>query len=122
MPSELLQLPLILLDWSDWVDWTSILHSPKILPRSAGVYEVRRLGEKELLHIGMASNLHDRVRSGLVRGAFPHSTGERIRKAENCSSLQVRWAATDRPAASEEELKRRYASENDGRLPLYCKR
>jgi hypothetical protein len=52
-----------------------------------------------------------RIRQALVKGAAKHSSGIRIRQQEDVSGLVVRWAVTDRPAAAEEELHRRYRQE-----------
>jgi len=63
-----------------------------------------------------------RVKQGLVKGKIPHSTGKRMRDdGLDFSKVVVRWAATDRPSAAEEELHRRHVREFE-RLPKYVKR
>lgn len=53
-----------------------------------------------------------RVKQGLVRGKVPHSTGERMRAdGLDFSKIVVRWAATDRPSAAEEEMHKRHETE-----------
>ena len=77
-----------------------------------GVYEVKyadRDGD-ERLYIGKAADLRMRVRQGLVKGKLPHLGGKNIRDTEHVSRLVVRWAATNRPAAAEEELHQAYRS------------
>ena len=86
------------------------------MPTDPGCYEVRRDGAEVRLTIGRAANLRSRVKQGLVKGKFPHSTGTRIRAKEDVSKLLVRWAVTKRPAVVEEELHLRHREEY-GRLP-----
>jgi hypothetical protein len=87
---------------------------------SPGVYEVKYADHDgdARLHIGRAANLRMRIRQGLVKGATPHSTGRRIHQLEDVSQLVIRWAATERPGAAEEELHRLYRLAH-GRLPKY---
>lgn len=59
-----------------------------------------------------------RIKQGLVKGKVPHSAGKRIRAQEDLSRLVVRWAVTDRPAAVEEELHKKYKAKF-GELPKY---
>jgi hypothetical protein len=61
-----------------------------------------------------------RVQQGLVRGNVPHSAGDRIRKEEDLTEVELRWAETDRPAAVEEELHRQYIDEH-GHLPKHTR-
>lgn len=104
------------LAWSNWVSWNSVnalVHEGgvKIPSRKSGVYEVRIRGEEDKRqHIGRASDLRGRVRQGLVRGKRPHTAGDRLREKgkEFLAQLEIRWAETDRPAAVEEELHKRY--------------
>jgi hypothetical protein len=123
---ERIEIPPIDLAWSVWTPWTSIALDARggggvAIPNAApGVYEVRQADTEERLTIGRASNLRFRIRQCLVKGIAPHSTGDQIRAAENLSGLLVRWAATDRPAAVEEELHRRHV-ESFGRLPRYTR-
>jgi hypothetical protein len=124
MEVEMIVIPAIYLGWSDWVAWDSL----KVDARSGagvripngfpGVYEVKYLDETVRLTIGKASNLRFRVKQGLVKGKSPHSAGKDIRANEDTSRLVVRWAETDRPAATEEELHRRHRA-SFGTLPKY---
>jgi hypothetical protein len=115
---QALQIGTIELHWSNWTPWAKV--EGKAVPHAPGVYEVRRVGEEGglALTIGKASDLHQRVLRSLIRGQYPHSAGERIRREEAPSILIVRWAETDRPAAAEEELHRLHLMEF-GRLPIY---
>jgi len=109
----------ITLNWSEWTPGDEVDKAD--IPNAPGVYEVKYEGSSEKrLTIGKASNLRMRVKHGLVKGSVPHSTGERIREKEDTSKLLVRWAMTDRPAAAEEELLRRYF-EKFNELPKYAK-
>lgn len=121
-----LEIGTITLDWCDWVPWAELSADNRggagvAIPNGApGVYEVRHGGNDgaERLYIGRASDLRLRVRQGLVKGKLPHSGGRRIRESEDVSRLVVRWAATGRPAAAEEELHRAYQA-RFGHLPTY---
>jgi hypothetical protein len=122
--SQLLEIPLIPLQWSVWHPWDGIGRDARgdrgvrVPNRTAGVYEVIRQGERERLVIGKAADLRMRVRQALVKGKTRHSAGAKTREKEDTSRLLVRWAVTDRPAAAEEELHRRHIAEF-GRLPRY---
>jgi len=123
---ELMSIPRITLDWTEWIAWEEIKLDARheggvIVPnRVSGVYEVRHEDDEERLSIGRASDLRMRIKQGLVRGKVPHSTGDKIRSKEDISRIVIRWAATDRPAAVEEELHRRHV-EQFGRLPKHTK-
>ncbi len=118
-----LTIPPITLDWSSWFSWNDLQRSTAIVARQAGVYEVKdRDGSEEAmrLHIGKAGNkqtLQSRVYS-MVHGSS-HSTGERILAREVIDNLVVRWATTDRPSATEEELHILYRQQHGGKLPTY---
>jgi hypothetical protein len=124
-----LEIGTIILDWSPWIPWRDVLFDNRggagvsIPNHVPGVYEVRYADHKaaERLHIGKTSNLRMRIRQGLVKGAVPHSTGERIRQEEDVSRLVIPWAVAERPGAAEEELHRLYRQEF-GRLPKYTLR
>lgn len=123
--SEEISLAPIRLEWSDWCPWENLevgartSDAAAVPPRSPGVYEVLDTALNEFLTIGKASDLRMRVQQALVRGQAPHSVGERIRKDyPDCSTLVVRWAITDRPAAAEEALHARH-KERTGSLPRY---
>ncbi len=118
--------PITLL-WSDWHTWDRLTIDARTNanaitpPSSSGVYEARLQGQDERLTIGKAANLRRRVKQGLVKGKSPHSAGKDIRALEDTSRILIRWAETDRPAAVEEDLHRRY-KEVFGRLPKYTDR
>jgi hypothetical protein len=120
--TDTIQLPLIALTWSEWTTWDDLKSDTgnrgAKIPSVPGIYEVKYADTHERLTIGRTSNLRQRIRGGLVNGTSPHSTGEKIRKYENTSQLVIRWAKTDRPAASEEEYHMRYKAQF-GQLPKY---
>ncbi len=124
MNKETIQIPPITLDWSDWVSWNSLKVDSRsgqgvIVPNKvSGVYDVRYVGAEERLTIGKASDLRFRIKQGLVKGKAKHSAGTRIRANEDTSRIEVRWATTDRPAAAEEDLHKRYQAKF-GELPKY---
>ncbi len=125
MKRKLIEIPPIPLEWSDWFLWNDLrvdarrggIKLPNEIP---GVYEVKHRDAEERLTIGRASDLRMRIRQGLVKGKIPHSAGKRIRAEEDTSKMVVRWAVTDRPAAVEEELHKRYLN-RFGQLPKYVK-
>jgi hypothetical protein len=122
-----IEIPAIILNWSNWYTWLKFQHdarsNPDIItpPNAAGVYEARLADTDERLTIGKASNLRMRVKQGLVKGKVPHSSGKDIRGNEDLSKIIIRWAITDRPAAIEEELHKRHI-ELFGKLPKYTDR
>jgi hypothetical protein len=126
MVEEIVNIPPIELTWSEWIPWNDFKIDARYgggvqVPNGkAGVYEVKCIDSEERLTIGKASNLRMRIKQGLVKGKVPHSAGERIRKKEDISKIVVRWAITDRQAAVEEELHKRYQAKW-GRLPKYTK-
>lgn len=120
-----LEIPPIELNWSDWIEWERFERDARSDPKAAnvpaesGVYEVRRSGERERLHIGRAAKLRARIKQGLVKNRS-HSTAKRIHPGEDVYDLEIRWAVCDRPSVAEEELHRRYEREW-GRMPLYTR-
>ena len=114
MKEESINIPPIILKWSDWVSWGDLIidargeDGVKVPNHEPGVYEVRYKNSEERLTIGKASDLRMRIKQGLVKGKAKHSSGSKIRTNEDVSRLVVRWAITNRPAAVEEELHRRY--------------
>jgi len=126
MEREIIIIPPIVLEWSEWFAWDDLKidarHSGgvKVPNREAGVYEARYADTEKRLAIARASNLRMRIKQGLVKGETPHSTGKRIRDNEEISRIVVRWAITERPAAVEEELHRRHQA-RFGQLPQYTK-
>lgn len=124
MASEKITLPPIVLEWSEWAAWNDLLvdsrsgEGVRVPNHVSGVYEARHKDSEERLTIGKASDLRMRIKQGLVKGKTPHSSGKRIREQENVSAIVVRWAVTDRPAAVEEELHKRYRAKF-GKWPKY---
>ncbi len=127
MDIQHIEIPPITLKWSEWTAWSRFKRDARSdqnavrLPNSSGVYEAKLIGHDEYLTIGRTSNLRMRVKQGLVKGKTPHSSGKKIRKEEDTSTIIIRWAATERPAAVEEELHKRYI-EIFGQLPRYTQR
>ena len=136
MDREVIDIPKIILEWSDWIDWQDIKADKRlkankdkeIPPESAGVYEVKYKNDEERLYIGRSrGGLRQRVREELVKG-FKGSDGKPVHPAwqpitssEDVSKIVVRWAITDRPAAVEEDLHMKYR-ERFGKLPKHVKR
>lgn len=126
MENEIIEIPRINLEWSDWYNWNSLIEDArsggiKIPNYMSGVYEVKYVDAEERLTIGRASNLRMRIRQGLLKGKSAHSSGKNIRSNEDIAKIVIRWAETDRPAAAEEELHRRYRKKFEC-LPKYTKR
>jgi len=123
METEVIEVPRIMLEWSDWVPWDALKIGArsggvKVPNKKPGVYEVKYRDAEERLTVGKASDLRMRIKQGLVKGKTPHSAGEKIRENEHTSNIVVRWAITDRPAAVEEELHKKHLS-RFGKLPKY---
>jgi hypothetical protein len=124
---SLIKIPLIVLQWSNWIEWNRMLLDARIdpsgvsIPEKSGMYEAKLVNIEERLTIGKASNLRMRIKQGLVKGKVPHSSGKDIRYFENTSKILIRWAITDRPSAVEEELHKQYYSFY-GKLPKYTDR
>jgi excinuclease UvrABC nuclease subunit len=127
MRREEINIPPIVLEWSEWIPWDDLRIDARsegglrVPNRTPGVYEARFAESEERLTIGKAANLRQRIKQGLVKGKARHSAGKKIRASEDVSAIVVRWAVTDRPAAVEEELHRRHRAKF-GRLPTYTKR
>ncbi len=127
METQRLEIPAIVLNWTPWYAWDQIASASMskngaAISSGPGVYEVaNNSGSPLRLTVGKAVNLDRRIREQLVLGRGKHSTGTRIRAAEDPSKLVVRWAETDRPCAAEEELHIRYRAQYKC-LPLYTKR
>jgi hypothetical protein len=124
MEREVIKIPTIVLEWSQWVTWEDLRidarggQGIRVPNRKSGVYEARCKLTEERLTIGKASDLRMRVKQGLVKGKIPHSSGKKIRDNENVSRIVVRWAVTERPAAAEEALHRKY-HKRFSRFPKY---
>ncbi len=121
---ETISIPPIMLKWSGWVSWNDLIVDARggggvrVPNQVPGVYEVKYKDGEERLTIGKASDLRMRIKQGLVKGKSKHSSGSKIRLNEEVSKLVVKWAITDRPAAVEEELHRKYKTKF-GKLPKY---
>lgn len=124
MEDEVITIPPVKLRWSDWTLWADLkidaryAGGVRVPSGVAGVYEVKYEDTEERLTIGRASDLRMRIKQALVKGKVPHSSGKRIRAQEDLARVVVRWAVTDRPAATEEELHNKYEVKF-GRLPKY---
>lgn len=124
MEDEVITIAPIRLRWSDWIPWDDLKidarygGGTRVPSGISGVYEVKYAGADERLTIGKASDLRMRIKQALVKGKVPHSAGKRIRAQEDLSRIVVRWAVTDRPAAAEEELHKKYEA-MFGKLPRY---
>jgi len=125
MEIEMVKIPPIQLEWSDWIPWNDLEVDErrggiKVPNRIPGVYGVKYRDAEERLTIGKAADLRMRVKQGLVKGKTPHSAGNEIRTKEDVSKIVVRWAITNRPAAVEEEMHKRHLN-RFGKLPKYVK-
>jgi hypothetical protein len=124
---EVLELPPIILNWSYLWDWDEIAYGTDddedvdLPPSEPGVYRVVGGRGVGTLCIGRAANLRQRICSALIAGKLPHTAGCKIRENEDLSTVRIAWAVTDRPAAAEEELHRRYV-ERLGHWPKYTQR
>jgi hypothetical protein len=125
METKVIDIPKIVLNWSDWVPWTELEEGAlskagvRIPNRVPGVYEVRYLDSEERLTIGKTSNLRMRLRRGLIEGKSPHSAGKRIRENEETERLEIRWAESEWPSAAEEALHKEYRKKHNDRLPKH---
>ncbi len=124
MERETINIPAIMLEWSNWYRWDEFKVDARsgggvLVPNKApGVYEAKRFDSDNRLTIGKASDLRLRIKQGLVKGKVPQSAGKRIRANEDTSKIVIRWATTDRPSAAEEELHRKH-QEMFGAFPVY---
>jgi hypothetical protein len=124
MDIEVISIKELTLKWSEWVPWEALkLHALKpggitVPNHVSGVYEAKLVDCEKRLTIGKAADLRMRVRQGLVKGKTKHSSGKDIRAHEDMSQVVVRWAETDRPAAAEEALHKRYKA-RFGEMPKY---
>lgn len=67
METQIISIPTIQLEWSDWNNWITLLEDAcsggiRIPNKRPGVYEVRLKNHKERLTIGKASDLRWRIR------------------------------------------------------------
>jgi hypothetical protein len=127
MNIQKIKIPQIKLYWSEWITWYKLKVDARsnregvTPPNKPGVYEARHSYQKECLTIGATNNLRYRIKQGLVKGKVPHSSGKEIRRKENTKTIVVRWAETDRPFATEEDLHKKYKKRFDS-LPKHTKR
>ena len=123
MEVQIIEIPTVHLEWSEWYNWKEIEMSVRNgginIPSLKGVYEVKTRDTDEILTIGKASNLRNRIKRGLVQGKSSHSSGIKIRKHEDTERIQIRWALTNIPSAVEENLHHKYREQNSGNLPRY---
>ena len=121
---EVIQIPEIILNWSDWYKFEDVRKNVKEgginVPNMPGVYKI--MDENgEIIHIGRTSNLRQRVKQGFVKGKSSHSTRERIIKDNiNLNELKIQWAITDYPNTVEEFLHKKFKKKY-GKLPKYTK-
>ncbi|MBU1101950.1 MAG: hypothetical protein KKA84_16255 [Bacteroidetes bacterium] len=124
MNQQEINIPKIILEWSEWYSWKEfLLDARKIesavkVPNKKGVYEVINETNNEMLTIGKAGNLRMRVKQGLVKGKVAHSSGKKINISEDTAHIKIRWAITDRPSAVEEELHQQFIKIHK-KLPKY---
>jgi hypothetical protein len=127
MDVQYIEIPTIILDWSNLYTWSKFQRDARsdpdsiTLPNAAGVYKPKLVGTEERLTIGKASNLRMRVKQGLVKSKVPHSSGDDFRSHEDLLKIVIRWAITDGPSEAEEELHSKHI-EAFGRLPKYTDR
>ena len=121
---EIIKFPEIKLKWSKLYDFNdiekNIKNSGVNVPAVPGVYKV--IDEKgEILHIGKASNLRNRIKQAFVKGNSPHSTRKRmLDNGIDLKKLKIQWAVTDYPSSVEEYLHKKY-KEKFGKLPKFTK-
>lgn len=115
---EMIKIPPIQLEWSDWIPWSDLVEGRVEPPNRPGVYKVKYKDAEELLFTGESSNLRRRIKY-LTRGRF--SIGKKICSEEDVSRIVLGWAVTNRPAAVEEELRLNHLN-RFGRLPKYTRR
>jgi len=125
MEKEIINIGSIVLEWSDWFSWSelksdAISGGVRVPNYKPGVYEVKYRDSEKRLTIGKASDLRRRIKEHLLRDKGEHSAGKEIRAKENISKIVIRWAVTDRPAAVEEELHKKY-QDKFGKLPKHTK-
>jgi len=112
--THVLDIPPIVLDWSEWVSWNALTADTEpegeiAVPHEPGVYEVKYQEEGKRLTIGQGSDLDRRVRQQLVRGSGKHSTRDRMEKAHvDFSRVVVRWAVTNWQVVAEAVLHRQH--------------
>ncbi len=117
---EIIKIPEIVLNWSKLYSFEDIKNRGVNIPNQSGVYKV--LDENnEILHIGRASNLRNRIKQGFIKGKIPHSTRKRmLEDGIDFKKLKIQWALTSWPNSAEEYLHKQFKEEK-GKLPKYTK-
>jgi excinuclease UvrABC nuclease subunit len=127
METKTIRIPVIKLRWSDWFPWERFKLDARRDPSSVtppsepGVYEARLVDKEDRLTIGKTGNLRKRIKQELVKGKGKHSTRKRLAAEEDTNSIVIRWATTDRPSATEEELHKQHIARFGG-LPKHTER
>jgi len=126
LAKEVINIPPIVLEWSDWIPWDDLKADARYggvkVPNGVpGVYEAKYGDSDERLTIGETGDLRRRIKEHLVRGKGRSTSGEGIRAQEDVSKIVVRWVITDRRAVAQAALHERHV-ERFGRLPKYVKR
>lgn len=126
---KIIKIPTINLNWSEWYKWNNLKLDTRLKEnkgiikpdKKSGVYEAKYHDKEQRLHIGKTTtNLKTRI--DYMIKASAHSTGERMKKKNiDFSKVIVRWAITDRPSDTEEELHKKYVQKY-GKLPEYVKK
>ena len=113
----------VALNWNAWVPWSRLEpsaheHAEVCPPESAGVYELKYIGQEVRLAIGAAHNLRLGLQEALVQGRQPHPVGRRIQEHEDTTRLEIRWAENERPSETQEDLYVGHLA-RFGQLPKY---
>ena len=122
--NEIIKIPEITLEWSEIYSYDEIKKHVRDggvnIPKRSGVYKI--LDENgEILHIGRASNLRNRIKQGFVKGKTLHSTRKRmLENGVDFKKLKIQWALTDWPNSVEEYLHKKFKEEK-GKLPKFTK-
>jgi hypothetical protein len=95
-----------MIEWSDWVPWTSIPYITEIIPEGPGVYEVVRKSQADgkRLQIGKTIRLRVHLPDNLLGDLRESAVGGRIMAHEDVTHLLVRWAETQKHHATKREL------------------
>jgi len=125
MEEEIISLPEIRLEWTEWYTWEDIYmpawESDLDIPPKPGVYEVKSIDNDEILLIAGTNNIKNRIKYALTHGTRKHFSGERIKTNEDISKMTIRWAETIFPYCAEEILIRLHV-EKFHKLPKYINR
>ena len=121
---EIIKIPKICLNWSELFCFEDIKKHVRDgginVPNKPGVYKVLDEND-EILHIGRASNLRQRIKQGFVKGKTPHSTRSRmLNEGIDLKKLKIQWAITYWPNSVEEYLHKKFKKAKK-KLPKYTK-